>query len=145
MNKKFVRHRVRKRRGYKGNSKMKILVFLGIMMMAVVLGYFTARFVIGPILGYNADESPITAGTDKTNESSTIEDGYALQFGVYSTKEAANNMVAKLQEKGIEAKILIKDDLYKVISPIIKTKDEALDELEKVKEKEVEDVFITSF
>ena len=54
-------------------------------------------------------------------------------------------MVEGLREKGIESKIVMEDDLYKVISPIIKTKDKALDQLEDIKDKEIEDVFIASF
>lgn len=145
MNKRFVKRKVRKRRGNDKKSKMKFVAVLAIMIMAVFLGYLTARFVIGPILGYNADESPITAGAEESSGQEDIEEGYALQFGVYSTKTAANNMVSKLREKGIETKIIEKDGLFKVISPVIKTKDEALDKLEDIKDKEVEDVFITSF
>lgn len=163
MKTKFSRRRVRKRKSNSSKSKMKIMWIIGIMIMAVVLGYLTARFVIGPILGYNADESPITAGNEKTEKtekdaskaddnkkeetasSVSIDDGYALQFGVFSTKDAAESMVSKLKEKGIETQIIEEDDLYKVISPIIKTKDEALDKLEDIKEKEITDVFIASY
>ncbi len=53
------RRRVKKRKRPNENSKMKFTVFLVIMIVAVALGYLTARFVIGPLLGYDADESPI--------------------------------------------------------------------------------------
>lgn len=151
--------RVRKRRGSAEKTKMKFVSVLVIMVIAVALGYATARFIIGPILGYEADESPITIfqndkdeqkkeNKDKTEtktSADTIEDGYALQFGVFSTKEAAQKLVNSLQEKGVEAKIVESNDQYKVISPIIKTKDEALNKLNEIKDKEVEDVFIASF
>ena len=156
MNRRFSKRRVRKRRSTKGNSKMKFLAVIGIMIIAVLLGYLTARFVIGPLLGYNADESLITSGIQPSSENSddsnqkdenisAPEKGYALQFGVFSTKEAANQMVEDLREKGIESIIVMEDDLYKVISPVIKTKDKALDQLEDIKDKEIEDVFIASF
>ena len=157
MNRKISKRRVRKRRGTKGNSKMKFFAVVVIMIMAVLLGYLTAKFVIGPILGYNADESHITSGLqsaskenddkekDDKDDSDTIEKGYALQFGVYSTKEAANNMMYELRSKGIDAKVIEEDDMYKVISPVIKTKKQALDKLEDIKNSEIEDVFITSF
>ena len=157
MNNKFSRRRVRKRRGTKANSKMKIFAVIGIMILAVLLGYLTAKFVIGPILGYNADESLITSGiqssSGKTEDAEKEDDGevykaekgYALQFGVYSTKAAANDMVFDLRQKGIEAKVIEEDNMYKVISPIIKTKEEALDKLGEIKDKEIEDVFIASF
>ena len=141
---------------------MKFFAVVVIMIMAVLLGYLTAKFVIGPILGYNADESHITSGLqsaskenddkekddkekDDKDDSDTIEKGYALQFGVYSTKEAANNMMYELRSKGIDAKVIEEDDMYKVISPVIKTKEQALDKLEDIKNSEIEDVFITSF
>lgn len=141
---------------------MKFAVFIAIMVLAVFLGYLTAKFVIGPLLGYNADESPIKiAGEDKkassgdgsdsssddgsSGDTEKAEEGYALQFGVFSTKEAASQMANDLTEKGIEAKVIEDEDMYKVISPVIKTKDEAIDQLNDAKDKEVEDVFIASF
>ena len=42
------RRRVKKRKRPNENSKMKFTVFLVIMIVAVALGYLTARFVIGP-------------------------------------------------------------------------------------------------
>ncbi len=180
------RRKVRKRKGRGENSGMKIAMIIGIMLMAVLLGYVTAKFVIGPILGYNADESPIRiaekssddqnaeegSGSEKGNEKETAEkgnqdqdgqqaedvskegkietdsvpdEGYALQFGVFSTKEAAEEMAAQLLTKGIETKIIEADNMYKVISPVIKTKDEALTKLDEAKNQAVEDVFIASF
>lgn len=162
--------RVRKRRGSAEKTKMKFVSVLVIMIIAIALGYATARFIIGPILGYETDESPITisqndkdeqknedTSTDESEEKSkkdkskteastdAVEDGYALQFGVFSTKEAAQKLVNSLQEKGVDAKIVESNNQYKVISPIIKTKDEALNKLNEIKDKEVEDVFIASF
>ncbi len=154
------RRRVKKRKRPNENSKMKFTALLAIMIVAVALGYLTAKFVIGPILGYDADESPITVSGDKSQEdkqegetskedtddaATETESGYALQFGVYSTKEAAQKLVDSLSLKGVEAEIVEKDGQFKVISPIIKTKDEALDQLNDIKDKDVEDVFIASF
>ena len=169
---------------------MKFVGIIGIMIMAVFLGYLTAKFVIGPVLGYNADESPIkiagnesdksveseetkskdnskseeaAAGSTENAEEKTKaeveeesqeegsskatvpEEGYALQFGVFSTKEAADAMVSSLQAKGIETEIIEADNMYKVISPVIKTKNEALTKLDEVKNQDIEDVFIASF
>ena len=151
MNKKFVRHRVRRRRGYKGNSKMKILVFLGIMMMAVILGYFTARFVIGPILGYNADESPVSDQSDgKTDQEQNVsapvssDKGYALQFGAFSSREAAQKLSDMLAEKGIKTQIVETDQVFKVMSQADENKENVLEQLEEAKEKDIEDVFVAS-
>lgn len=169
------RRRVKKRKRPNENSKMKFTGFLVIMVIAVALGYLTARFVIGPLLGYNADESPIkianggdseeksASGDDKSSEESTEqaetsgegaseeeaatapEEGYALQFGVFTSEEAAEKLSADLKNKGIETKIIEEDNNYKVISPVVNTKDEAIDQLNGIKDKEVEDVFIASF
>lgn len=167
---KIKRRRVRKRRRSGEISKMKFAAFIVIMLLAVLLGYLTARFVIGPLLGYDADESPIqltnqddksgentggenkkqdetaeNGGEDETADSAAIDEGYALQFGVFSTKEAAQKLADSLTEKGIEAKVVEDSDMFKVISPVIKTKDEAIEKLDEIKDKEVEDVFIASF
>lgn len=159
---KVRRRRVKKRKRPGEFSRVKFAVFIAIMVLAVFLGYLTAKFVIGPLLGYNADESPIKiAGEDKkassgdgsdsssddgsSGDTEKAEEGYALQFGVFSTKEAASQMANDLTEKGIEAKVIEDEDMYKVISPVIKTKDEAIDQLNDAKDKEVEDVFIASF
>lgn len=168
---RMKRRRVKKRKRPGENSGMKFTVFIAIMILAVFLGYLTARFVIGPLLGYNADESPIKiAGQDgqdvknsekdnkevsgeksseepekSSEKTEKPEEGYALQFGVFSTKDAANELAVSLSEKGIEAKVVEDEEMYKVISPVIKTKEEAINKLDGIKDKEVEDVFIASF
>ena len=174
-----ARRRVKKRKAPVQNSRVKFSVFLGIMVLAVLLGYLTARFVVGPLIGYDADESPAriagqeekskekdeenNGGGEKNIESdadsegngsdSSLEaasgtiptDGYALQFGVFSTREAAESMAKSLKEQGIETEIAVLDDMYKVISPLFDSREEALTSLEALAEKNVEDVFITSF
>ncbi len=165
------RRRIKKRKRPNGNSKMKFVLILVIMVMAVVLGYLTARFIIGPLLGYDADESPITLtdsaaseddtqkdssteeaaseenseDTPKESSKSSPEEGYALQFGVFTSKEAADKLADDLESKGIETEIIEDDEKFKVISPVVKTKDEAIDKLNGISDKEVEDVFIASF
>ena len=54
-------------------------------------------------------------------------------------------MSTSLSEKGIDTKVIEDDNMYKVISPVIKTKDEAINKLNDIKDKDVEDVFIASF
>lgn len=60
--------------------------------------------------------------------------GYALQFGSYSSKAAAEKSIKQLKESGIKAKVLKKDGAYKVIGQLFATKDEAKAELEKMDE-----------
>lgn len=151
MKRNIGRRRVRKRRRPGEISKMKFAAVIAIMVSAVLLGYLTARFVIGPLLGYNADESPIKItgqqenNDDKDKKENKLEKGYALQFGVFSTKEAADKLAGTLSEKGIETEVIEADNLFKVISPVIKTKEEAVTQLNNAKDKNVKDVFIASF
>lgn len=143
MSGKINRRRVRKRRRGGEKTGMKFVTVLVIMIIAVLLGYLTARYVIGPLLGYDADESPITiTGGDEIDES---KDGYALQFGVFSSRESAEDLVSELESKGIEAEVTEADGKFKVISPVLETKGEAVDKLESIRDKDVEDVFIASF
>jgi len=165
MRRQISRRRVKKRRPPTQNSRMKFTVFLGIMLLAVFLGYLTAKFVVGPLIGYDADESPAKilqqesqdgengAESGGDSDSSETEDvfsqapgeGYALQFGAFSTEEGAQQMKEALQEQGIETEIVKTEDAYKVISPVVDTKEKALDALESLAEKDLDDVFVTSF
>ena len=72
------------------------------------------------------------------------EEGYALQFGAFSTKDAAEKLAEALRLKGIETKIVEIDDVFKVISPMLDDKEAALKALQESKDKDVEEVFITS-
>ena len=57
----------------------------------------------------------------------------------------AGELADQLKAKGIDTEIVEDDGKYKVISPVLKTKDEALEQLDQIKDKSVEDVFIASF
>lgn len=152
------RRKVRKRKAQAENSRVKLTAFAGIMLLAVFLGFLTARFVIGPVIGYNADESEIKIAQDSDAENKAEEDdtlteeantvpaeGFALQFGAFSTEEAARALSDELKSKGIETEIIEAGDIFKVISPVAEDRDEVLKALENAKEKEVTDVFIASF
>lgn len=155
-----MRRKIRKRKSKSENSRMKMGVFVGIILLAVLLGFLTARFVIGPIIGYNADESPVTLEEDnkeqedqeteekqasvQSKQEQMPEEGYALQFGAFSTKDAAETLAEALRLKGIETKIVETGDVFKVISPLLEDKESALKALKESKDKEIEDVFITS-
>lgn len=181
------RRRIRRYRNQRRNSGMKFLGIIGIMIIAVICGYLTARFVIAPLLGYDTEvlkldlPSKLTAVLDRSGDSTDDEDtadkdeskktsqaqqdekkdnakddedgvsdssdsddkGYALQFGLFSTEAKAEELVSKLEDEGIDSKIKEIDGKYKVISPIVSTKDEAVEKLKNTDSKEVSDVFIT--
>ena len=157
-----MRRKIRKRKTKSENSRMKMGMFVGIILLAVVLGFLTARFVIGPIIGYNADESPVKLeqkddkgkktyaelsaqkASLETGQTQRPEEWYALQFGAVSPKDAAEKLAEALRLKGIETKIVEIDDVFKVISPMLDDKEAALKALQESKDKDVEDVFITS-
>ena len=153
------RRRVKKRKSRGEKAGMRLSILGVAILAAILLGYLTARFVIGPIIGYNADESPIKvteqenkAGktdsdkSDKTQETAAApEKGYALQFGAFSSREAAEELSKALKEKGIDTEIVKVDSVFKVITPVIEEKDDAIKALDDVKDKEVTDVFIASY
>ena len=160
------RRKVKKRKVKTEKTGVKLGVIAGIMVLAVLLGFLTARFVIGPVIGYNADESEISLADDKGHKDETKaiseneetegtnteetgymvpSEGYALQFGVFSTEEAAKRLCEMLKEKGIATEVIYTDEVYKVISPVTDKKEDVIAALEEIREKEVTDVFIASF
>ena len=157
MNRQPARRKIRKRKSTSQNSRMKFGTFLGIIVLAVFLGFLTARFVVGPLIGYDAGESPARAASDEKEKSTgekdkdekevsaDLENGYALQFGAFSTEDAAQDLADNLKRSGITAEIIQDDDIYKVIGPILSTKEKALEALASLPENSVQDVFIASF
>lgn len=73
------------------------------------------------------------AATESAPSKTVIEDkaevrqaaGYALQFGSYSTKAAAQKSLNQLKNSGIKAKIVEKDGAYKIIGKLFDTKEQA--------------------
>ncbi len=163
------RRKIRKYRSSRKNSGVKFIGILGIMVMAVLCGYMTARFIIAPLLGYDTevlkldfpskltgfldrgeanesgsgsdrDDADKTASGEGTSES---DSGYALQFGLFTTKDRAQELVDNLAADGVDAQIREIDGKYKVISPLVDAKDEAVEMLKDTKTDRVKDVFIT--
>lgn len=187
------RRKIRKYRSSRRNSGVKFAGILGIMVVAVICGYMTARFIIAPLLGYDtevlkldfpskltsfldrgddgedsADDDSRDADSEETADTgsedggsddvgsddgggktasggsgSEGDSGYALQFGLFTTKDRAQDLVDDLDADGIDAKIRKVDGKYKVTSPLVDTKDEAVELLKATKTDRVKDVFIT--
>ena len=76
--------------------------------------------------------APTTVVQDKVDVKQTA--GYALQFGSYSTKAAAQKSVKQLKSSGINARVLEKDGAYKVVGDLFDTKEKAKAALEKMDE-----------
>ncbi len=175
------RRRIRRYRRARGNSGMKFLGFIGIMLAAVICGYLTARFIIAPILGYDTEvlkldiPSKLTSlleqedgedtggeesgeeetgkqtggsGAEESTEkqektSAEDESGYALQFGVFSERERAEELVVQLKQDGIEARVRKSEGKYKVISDVLATKSKAVEKLKGTETDAVSGIFIT--
>lgn len=183
------RRKIRKYRSARRNSGVKFAGILVIMIVAVICGYLTARFIIAPLLGYDtevlkldfpskltglldrgdgnqsdeaadseagdsdggadrdedagsqSDDGGKTASADKGAEA---DGGYALQFGIFTTEDRAQELADDLAADGIDAKIREIDGKYKVTSPLVDTKDEAVKMLKDTDTDRVKDVFITA-
>lgn len=146
------RRKIRRYRPGKENSVMKFTIVFGIILCAVLCGYLTARYVVGPLLGFDTEvlkldfPSKLITGlekdsTKKENDRMTSE-GYVLQFGVFSSESGAETLLDQLKKNDINAKIKEEDGSYKVISDTITTKEEALQQLERLKDENNIDVFI---
>ncbi len=128
------------------NSGVKFLGFIGIMIIAVICGYLTARYIAAPLLGYDTEvlkidfPSKMAASTTEKEE----DKGYVLQFGVFSSPEGAEQLQQSLQKDGIETEVHEAEGKYKVQGRVYDTKEEALEQLENMKESKNVDVFVTA-
>ncbi len=183
------RRKIRKYRSARRNSGVKFAGILVIMIVAVICGYLTARFIIAPLLGYDtevlkldfpskltgfldrgdenqsddaadseagdrtgdadsdADDSQSDDGDGKTasgDKGAEADSGYALQFGIFTTEDRAQELADDLAADGIDARIREADGKYKVTSPLVDTKDEAVKMLKDTDTDRVKDVFITA-
>lgn len=80
---------------------------------------------------------------EKTAKKEDDGGGYALQFGLFSDRARAEKLLSQLEADGIDAQIRETDGQYKVISPVVETKDEAVKKLKETETDAVSDVFIT--
>ena len=138
-----------------GNMTTVVIV----ICLSLAAGYLTAAYIVGPILGLDTAPLVFNDETAEKGDSETAagesqdvepdeteglaESGYVLQYGSFSSKEAAENCVSELKRTGIEAEIMEKDGAYKVISPLYDTEQEA--HLKMESQKNYVDVFITHF
>lgn len=165
-----------KRRNREKNNRVNFSAFFVIMIIAVLAGYMTTRFVLYPILNESADDSISGSGQDAaaaqnldpaknqptSGESgiSVVEDGiddasavstntatsgYAVQFGSFTTKLAAETLKEQLAASGIKAEIAEKDGAFKVIGQLFRTKEEASGVLSNIDKTLYTDTFIASF
>lgn len=145
------------------NVRKHAITVIIVIFLSVAAGYLTATQLLGPALGLesqktffdfiNDKKENVTETEDedekKDGEITVVEDrvddekknGFALQYGSYSSKSGAEECAEELKASGIDSEIIEKDGMYKVIGNIFDTKSEA----EKYKEEnpQEEGVFIT--
>ena len=113
-------------------------------------GYAAAKYVVDPVVNYvpqltsvQEDEGNASSETESTKKTDVIEDdieiankgnisGYALQFGCYSGKAAAESALPAIGISDLQIKE--QDDLFKIVGEIYKTKEDAKKALEALPE-----------
>ena len=141
---------MRRRRNKRKTSHQRRSVFSLLVMMCLAVGggYLGVRYVVAPWMEQQAatvasgDEiagalesemSEAESDAIKTQKTAVIEDkvdtvattAFAVQLGSFSSEEAAKDRVLELKEQGIEAKIQLRDNAWKVVSEGFSTREEA--------------------
>lgn len=146
MKRRRLKRYIRKRK----NSGVQFLLVLGIIVIALLAGYFSARFVIAPVMGYDTKALNVSVHLPdgklikQKNTDEKDNESYALQFGAFSTEEAAKDLQRKLRDDGFETQVKLIDDKYKVLGELLDTKEAALKMLKDNTDNISEDVFVTT-
>ena len=94
--------------------------------------------------GAPASAAAGSSAVSTTADSSASNSGvYAVQFGSFSTKQAAESMVSQLKSKNISSYVMEKDEAYKVLGMSFDTKEKASQEAQRLRP-EVSDVYVVS-
>ena len=139
-------HRKRRSRGYRkphrGGVKPNFAPVIVILCLSVGCGYATARYVVDPVVNYvpqlkaekeQSQETDIVEDDVKTESTGEIS-GYALQFGCYSSKDAAESVASSLGDEDLQ--VLEQNGMYKIVGRIYDTKDKAKEALNALENKE---------
>lgn len=146
----------RRSRGYRNfqrkGAKPNFVPVILILCLSVGCGYATAKYVVDPVVNYvpqltaessQEKQQTETAG-DKAKETKkaadVVEDdvkvkdtgkvsGYALQFGCYSSKDAAEKAMSSMDVPGLQ--IMEQNSMYKIVGEVFDTKEKAKEELSK--------------
>lgn len=140
-------------------AKLNFAPVIVILCLSVGCGYATAKYVVDPVVNYvpqltaekNQKESDAAKETetkqqesgDTGGSSAVVEDdvtvketgeiaGYALQFGCYSSKSAAETVMPTLGMSNLQ--IIEQNDMYKIVGETYKTKAEAKKALQELPE-----------
>lgn len=77
------------------------------------------------------------------SESSQASGGYCIQFGSFSARGSAEEMISDLETSGIKAEIVEKDGMFKVVSTLFENREKAAEALGFLKDTQYADAFIT--
>lgn len=141
---------MRRRRNKRKTSHQRRSVFSLLVMICLAVGggYLGVRYVVSPWMEQQAasvassDEAvgamdlemvEVKSEAIKNQNSTVIEDkvdtvattAFAVQLGSFSSEQAAKDRVSELKEQGIEAKIQLRDNAWKVVSEGFSTREEA--------------------
>lgn len=128
-----------------------------ILCLSVGCGYATAKYVVEPVVNYvpqvteklsdkqeeNAEKDDSRSSAGNESETKVVEDdvkveksgkvsGYALQFGSYSSREAAEKAMSSLEITGLQ--VIEQDSMYKIVGETYKEKEDARAALDKLPE-----------
>lgn len=144
----------RRSRGYRNSQrkgfKINLAPVILILCLSVGCGYATAEYVVAPVVNYipqltaeresEATQKKETEKTEETQETkAVVEDdvkventgkisGYAVQFGCYSSKAAAEKAMSELDAADLQ--VLEQNGMYKILGKVFDTKEQAKEALE---------------
>ncbi len=133
------------------NFGMKFAGFFAIIIIAVICGYLTARYLIAPFLGYNTEvlkpdftgEFEAMLNREKDDSEDESNKSFTLQYGVFSSQDSADKLVSELRNEGKEAYVKEVDGNYKVFGETYASKEKAMKALKELKTQAAADVFVT--
>lgn len=131
-----VRRRYHQQRNRGNKVKLNFTPVIVILCLSIGCGYAAAKYVVDPVVNYvpqmTAEKEQVNNQEEKKTD--VLEDeaevkekgnisGYALQFGCYSSKAAAEAAMPAVGISGLQ--VIEQSNMYKIIGEVYKTKDEA--------------------
>lgn len=87
------------------------------------------------------DQLNVAPTNEKT--ATTAQNGYCIQFGSFSTKQSAENLISELKSSGITAEIVEKEGAFKVVGQLFEQKEQAVATMNSLIGTKYTDAFIT--
>jgi hypothetical protein len=87
--------------------------------------------------------TPESSTTGANIQVAPVQGGYCIQFGSFSTRLGAENLLAQLNNSGITAEIVEKEGAFKVISQLFEQKEQAIESMSVLQGTQFTDAFVT--